>query len=125
MNDGFPAWRYGPNGQSEIFNSAIEVPDGWTDTPPAQADWFDPFQTSDEVSAPSRRTANLTPSDNALLPRATKALYVGTGGTIVLRAVDDDSDTTFANVADGAILDVRVVAIRSNGTTASNIVGFF
>jgi hypothetical protein len=29
----WPAYRYGPNGQSAIFQSAEEVPDGWQDHP--------------------------------------------------------------------------------------------
>lgn len=29
----WPAWYYGPNGQSEIFNSEEEVPEGWHDHP--------------------------------------------------------------------------------------------
>jgi hypothetical protein len=29
----FPSWRYGPNGQSAIFESAADVPEGWEDHP--------------------------------------------------------------------------------------------
>lgn len=29
----WPAWRYGPKGEAEIFNSAEEVPKGWKDAP--------------------------------------------------------------------------------------------
>lgn len=29
----WPSWRYGPDGQSAIFNNEAEVPDGWTDHP--------------------------------------------------------------------------------------------
>lgn len=29
----WPSWRYGPNGESEIFKSAADVPDGWKDHP--------------------------------------------------------------------------------------------
>lgn len=29
----WPAWRYGPNGQSEIYQNEDEVPDGWEDHP--------------------------------------------------------------------------------------------
>ena len=29
----WPAWFYGPNGESEIFNAKEEVPPGWSDTP--------------------------------------------------------------------------------------------
>lgn len=33
MADNFPAWFYGPNGQSQIFNSEDEIPKGWVDHP--------------------------------------------------------------------------------------------
>jgi hypothetical protein len=29
----YPAWRYGPNGQSQIFQSPADVPAGWQDHP--------------------------------------------------------------------------------------------
>lgn len=29
----FPGWRYGPNGESAIFESEAEVPEGWLDNP--------------------------------------------------------------------------------------------
>ena len=28
----FPGWRFGPNGEAEIFQRAEDVPEGWTDT---------------------------------------------------------------------------------------------
>lgn len=33
MSDKFPSYRYGPDGQSAVFNSAAEVPKGWEDHP--------------------------------------------------------------------------------------------
>lgn len=30
---GFPAWRYGPNGAAEIFETEADVPEGWVDHP--------------------------------------------------------------------------------------------
>lgn len=32
-NDEFPAYYYGPNGQSQLFQHAAEVPEGWRDHP--------------------------------------------------------------------------------------------
>ena len=29
----WPSWRYGPDGQEQIFQSAEEVPEGWVDHP--------------------------------------------------------------------------------------------
>lgn len=31
--NGFPSWRYGPNGAADVFQSADDVPDGWQDHP--------------------------------------------------------------------------------------------
>jgi len=29
----WPAWRYGPHGEAEIFQHSGEVPEGWVDSP--------------------------------------------------------------------------------------------
>lgn len=29
----FPGWRFGPNGEAQIFEREEDVPDGWTDNP--------------------------------------------------------------------------------------------
>lgn len=52
-----------------------------------------------------------------------KALYVGAGGTVVVRGVDATSDVAFRNVVSGQVLDVRARFIRASGTTATDIVG--
>ena len=84
----------------------------------------DPFgSTSDSVIAPAQRAFPITPSDSDDLGSFTKAIYVGTGGTIVLRPVGSDADVSFTNVQNGSILDLRCRAIRASGTTASGIVG--
>ena len=36
-NKDWPAWRYGPGGESKIFASASEVPAGWLDHPAKHA----------------------------------------------------------------------------------------
>lgn len=85
---------------------------------------IDPYEsTAKSAISPSEDCFAIVPDDDADLPRATKSLYVGTGGDIVLKPVDSDGDTLFANVPNGAILPVRVQAVRSSGTTASDIVG--
>lgn len=38
INEGFPAWRYGPNGEESIFTTPEQVPVGWADHPSAFAD---------------------------------------------------------------------------------------
>jgi len=78
---------------------------------------------ADSEFAPSRNPLTVTPHDTNELPIIPKALYVGTGGTVVLRGVDSAADVTFVNVADGQVLDVRPHYVRATGTTASDIVG--
>jgi hypothetical protein len=78
---------------------------------------------TDSLIAPARNCFSISPNDTAALPVTPKAIYVGTGGNLVVRAMDSASDVTFSNVANGAILDIRVIAVRSTGTTASNLIG--
>jgi hypothetical protein len=78
---------------------------------------------ADGLTAPAEETFAITPDDSADLPQITKALYIGEGGDITLRAARSDTDTVFRNLPTGAILDVRVSAVRAAGTTASDLVG--
>lgn len=78
---------------------------------------------TDSPIAPAGTCFAVAPSDSADLPAVTKALYVGTGGTVVVRPLNGAEDVVFRNVPDGGILDVRVRAVRSTGTTAGDIVG--
>lgn len=78
---------------------------------------------SDTMSGPSRAPFPIVPSDTVELSVAPKALYVGTGGTVVLLGLDATADTVFRNVANGQILDVRARFVRATGTTAGDIVG--
>lgn len=79
--------------------------------------------SSDSLIAPAQFCFEITPSDTQELQVVTKAVYVGQGGDVTLLAIDNASDVTFRNVPTGAILDVRVSAIRATGTSAADIVG--
>lgn len=79
--------------------------------------------SSDSLIAPARIAFAIVPDDSNDLPQRPKALYVGSGGDIALRAVGSDGEVLLRNVASGSVLAIRVAAIRSNGTTASDIVG--
>jgi hypothetical protein len=85
------------------------------------ADNFD--TTLDSLIAPARNCFSITPDNTAVLTILPKALYVGSGGNLVVRTIDSDQDVTFANLANGTILDVRVSAVRETGTTAANLIG--
>lgn len=85
------------------------------------ADNFD--AAVDSVIAPARNCFSITPGDGTVLPVVPKAIYVGNGGDVVVRAIDSTADVKFTNVPNGATLDIRVTAVRATGTTATNIVG--
>jgi hypothetical protein len=86
----------------------------------------DSFSNSaDAVSAPARRAAAVTPSDSVALTDIPKALYVGRGGTLVARGVDDAADVSFVNVGAGAILPIRARYVRATGTSAGDIVALY
>lgn len=82
----------------------------------------DPFKSyADDVHAPSRSVLAVVPHDSNELPILPKALYIGVGGNVTLRAADDSADVVFQNVAAGSILRVRARFVRAAGTTASAI----
>jgi hypothetical protein len=78
---------------------------------------------SDSLIAPARLAFAIAPNDTANLPQTTKAVYVGTGGDIALRAVGSTEDVVLRNVVAGSVLAIRLQAVRVAGTTASNLVG--
>ena len=83
----------------------------------------DSFQgNSDSVTASARQAFTVVSSDAVELAFLPKALYIGTGGTLVVRAIDSAADVTFKNVASGQILDIRARFVRATGTTATDIV---
>lgn len=84
----------------------------------------DKFQnSSDSLTSPAQICFEIAPDDAADVLQVTKAIYVGEGGDVRLQSVDGPSDVTFTNVPSGAVLDVRVKAVRATGTSAANIIG--
>jgi hypothetical protein len=79
--------------------------------------------TSDSPIAPAQDCFNIAPDDIGELPKVTKALYIGSGGDVVVRAARADSAVVFRNVPSGYILDVRAIAVRASGTTATDLIG--
>jgi hypothetical protein len=75
------------------------------------------------VDGPARRLFAIVPDDGNLLALVPRALYVGTGGALVVQACDDTAPVTLVNVPNGALLDIRAQKVMATGTTASNIVG--
>ena len=83
----------------------------------------DHFQNlADAPDFQSRRLVAITPHDTNDLAYVTKAVYIGTGGTISIIAADDTAAVSLT-VQDGAVLPIRAKRIRATGTTATGIVG--
>jgi hypothetical protein len=74
------------------------------------------------LDAPASHGFAVTPNDATDLAVVTRALYVGTGGSIAATMLSGET-VTFAHVPDGAILPVRLLRVRATGTTALDIVG--
>ena len=53
------------------------------------------------------------------------ALYIGTGGNLVVRLRDDDANVTFNNISNGTFLPICTKIILSTNTTCSNILGLY
>ena len=85
---------------------------------------FDPFAfNSDTPTAPAAQAFAIIPSNTVELPQPTKAIYVGTGGHVTLRALRSSADVVYRNVPAGSYLTVRAVYVRATGTTAADLVG--
>lgn len=83
-----------------------------------------PFDTfADSPTSAAADGFAITPHPTDPLPSITKAIYVGGAGDVVVRLLSASSDVVFRNVAAGTILDIRVLAVRAAGTTATHIVG--
>lgn len=86
----------------------------------------DQFTTyGDSVSAPARDAVAVVPHDADALAEVPKALFVGTGGDIVMRGVSGSGDQLWKNVPDGTVLPFRALYVRATGTTASDILALY
>lgn len=84
----------------------------------------DAFQdATNSLVAPARTAFAITPDDATDMPAATRAVYVGQGGNLVVCLVGDEQDAVFLNVAPGTLLPIRIKAVRATGTSASQILG--
>ena len=74
------------------------------------------------LDSPARQAFAIgTASYGTALAKTTRALWVGTGGTVVAEMAGGNT-VTFSGVQDGSILPLRVTAIGT-ATTATGIVG--
>lgn len=74
-------------------------------------------------SSPAIQASAVSPSDSTNFP-ACRALYIGTGGNVVV-VMENGNVVTFANAQAGSVLPLRAVRVNSTNTTASNIVALY
>ena len=72
---------------------------------------------------PAMKLSAVSPHASNFIP-ATKALYVGGAGDLVLIAEGDSAAVTLSGVAAGSIIPVRAIAVR-NTSTATAIVALY
>lgn len=86
----------------------------------------DAFATTvDAPGAPAKRAVAVTPHDSNPITDIPKALYVGTGGDIAMRGVNDGADQIWRNVPDGWVLPFRAQYVRATGTTATDLLALY
>lgn len=85
----------------------------------------DPFaNTQPSLSSPASAGSAIAPSDGATFAVPSRALYVGSGGTLAVRMLSGD-DLIFIGMPSGSFLPIRAIQVHSTGTTAGAIVALF
>lgn len=79
--------------------------------------------TADTLYAPAARSFAIVPDDEAALPIVPKAVYVGTGGTVRLRGMNDSDAISWINVPSGGLIPLRASHVLATGTTATDLIG--
>lgn len=86
------------------------------------ADDFDKYSSG--LDSPAQHAAAVTPNDDTDLTKVTRALFVGTGGNIVVIMAGGET-VTFTGVLSGSVLPFRIARVKSTLTTAQNIVALW
>lgn len=74
------------------------------------------------LESPATDGFAITPSDEDEFAEVTRALYIGTGGTVAA-VLQSGAAVSFANLGSGTLLPVRLRQVKATGTTASGLVG--
>lgn len=71
------------------------------------------------------KAVTITPNDSTDLANGpTRALFIGTAGTVVV-TMADGNDVTFTGLSAGVIHWLSVKRVKATGTTATNIVALY
>lgn len=86
----------------------------------------DPFASfGGFISLPAEAALPILPSDTDPIAQTPKAVFIGTGGTLVARGINASVDVTFRNLPAGSILPFRPGFIRATGTTAGELLALY
>lgn len=80
---------------------------------------------ADSPQAPATRAVAVSPHDGNALSDIPKALYVGGGGDLMLRGINDSADQLWKAVPTGTILPFRAQYVRATGTSATQILALY
>ncbi len=81
--------------------------------------------SADQIIAPATRAVTIMPDDSVALSEVPKAIYAGSGGTIVMRGVRDSGDSVWSHIPAGSVLPFRATHIRATGTSATGILALY
>lgn len=73
-------------------------------------------------TSPATRFFAVTPADDTDQESDFRALFIGSGGNVVVTEAHSGDKVTYPNCYDGQILPVGGRRVEATGTTASNIV---
>lgn len=76
------------------------------------------------LTSPADNATAVTPSDSTDLAYVSRALYVGSGGNVVV-TMAGGGDVTFVGVPTGGILPIRASRVKATNTTASSIINLY
>jgi hypothetical protein len=76
------------------------------------------------LTSPFNDAAEVTPSDSTDLSNTTRAIYVGSQGSLKVRMAGSGNDVTFV-LDKHSLLEIRVTRVLATGTSASNIVALW
>ncbi len=89
------------------------------------AEEFDSYNSArDDLDNPASSAEAIVTHATNPLGRTTRAIYVGGAGSLVVRLVNDDNDTTFTAVPVGSLFPIRVTHVRA-ASTATALVALF
>ena len=77
-----------------------------------------------KLGDPCTRAAAVTPSDTVALAEVPRALWIGTGGTLVMQG-SGTAAQTYQNVPNGYLFPFRAQYVKATGTTCSGIVALY